>query len=219
MNYDKDKMHGQMITILKKLTLENYDSYRWDTILFNDIGFSFDVRYRTIIKQLFKKLFTDYFSIIKHTHNDEDKLLFTIKYNRNDHDRYWEKFKHISKIENEISIGYTEGWTRLNKKIQDDILAFKSLFLSLNEINILKSRIWLSIQVFSAKKIIKELEIINAKCKYIFMFYDGGFEGNIVSQFYKQQGATTITLQHGQCLYRDKNHDRINQSEIGRAHV
>lgn len=214
MNFDKDNMHGQIISILEKLAFEDTSSYRWNTILFNDIGYSFNVKYRTIIKQLFIKLFTDNFDIIKYNHNNEDKMLFTIKYNRKDHDGYWEKFKQISKIQHEIEIKYNKGRIRLNDKILDDVVEFKKIFLSLNKINLFKSKIWLSIQIFSAQKIIKKLEIINANCKYIFMFYDGGFEGNIVSQYYKQQGATTITLQHGQCLYRDKNHDRINQSVI-----
>lgn len=214
MKFDKDILHGQIISILDELTFKDTKFYKWSSILFNDIGYSFDIKYRYILKQLIIKLFFGYFKIQKNDYNLEKIMLFTIKYNRNDHDGYWEKFKKISGVQYEIELKYNENGIRLNDKILPDTINFMKIFCSLNRINLLKSRIWISIQILNAQNIIKELERIDAKCKSVIMFYDGGFEGNIVSQFYKQQGATTITLQHGQCLYRDKNHDRINQSVI-----
>lgn len=212
-HYNIDEVYGVYLRALENIEIDTLSNIKLDKLLFNDVGYSFNIKYKYIIKQLIIKLFTDYVDILKYGNDYGSKLLFTIKYNRKDHDSYWENFKKISGIKYEIEIRYKNG-LKLNKSIMHDVKNFIKIFRSFDRINLLKSRIWLSIQTQSAYKIMKKLEEISVDCSTVFMFYDGGFEGNIVSQFYKQQGATTITLQHGQCLFRNEYHDRINQSVI-----
>ena len=211
--FDKDKMHGKYLDILSDIELKDFDGYDIRSILFNDIWFSFNMKFTYVIKHLLAKISTKYLAL-NETCNVTDKfLLFTFHYNRKDHDEYWDNFKQISNIKNEIELQYKYSY-RINKELIGNVYKFAKIFSALDKIKLLKSRIWLSLQLLVALKIISKLEATHREYNAVFMFYDGGFEGNIVSQFYKQQGATTITLQHGQCLYRDKNHDRINQSVI-----
>jgi hypothetical protein len=209
----KDEKHEKYINILDDILIPDFDGYKITSILFNDIWFSFNMKFSYVIKHVLARLITNYLVISKTVNNGNKSLLFTFKYQREDHDRYWNEFKLISNIRNELELKYYYSLS-LNKEITHDILKFFKIYQLLKEIDSIKSRIWLSLQLLNALKIISKLEAFDKEYNAVYMFYDGGFEGNIVSQFYKQQGATTITLQHGQCLYRDHRHDRINQSVI-----
>lgn len=213
MKLDKDYEHGKYIDLLENIIIDDLKDYDLANILYNDIGFSFDMNYSFIIKNIFKMLFTNYLKIIKKG-TDKEVLLFTYVYNRKDHDTYWEHFKGIVEDYQEIIITYSRSSISFNKNFLKNLIKYIYIFNELKDINYVKSRIWLSLQIFNAIKIKKSLDKINCKCGILYTFFDGGFEGNIMSQYFKKKGATTVTLQHGQCLFRDKNRDRVNQSII-----
>lgn len=213
MNNDLDKLHYDYFEYLKNIQIRGLEGYKLQNILFNDIWFSFSMTFVYVFKHILVKLFTNYL-FLRHRKDKVGKsLLFTFKFNRKDHDGYWTRFKSLSNIENEIELEYRYS-VSIHQKFGINVLKFIEIFSVLKGINKFKSRLWLSLQLFNTINIVSKLKEMDTKYNAVYMFYDGGFEGNIVSQFYQKKGATTITLQHGQCLYRDKNHDRINQSVI-----
>ncbi|WP_349408712.1 hypothetical protein [Pseudalkalibacillus sp. SCS-8] len=214
MKKNMDLKHEEYLKILDNISLKELENINIRSILYNDIWFSFNMTYSFIIKQILSRLFTIYFSISRKNGNSEKNLLFTIIYNRQDHDAYWNIFKEVVGNYQEVKMIYNRGKRKINKNFIIDIAKFVKIFMVLKHIRLFKSRLWFTLQILNAIKIKRFIENMNIKCNVLYTFYDGGFEGNILSQYFKIQGATTVTLQHGQCLYRDRTKDRINQSVI-----
>lgn len=214
MKYDKDYLHGKYLDILKNTSLEDFKNININTILFNDIWFSFELERIDILKVLIKRLFFDYLVVDYKSIESEKNLVLTYKYNRLDHDNYWKSFKDILGSYNELEIHYKKSNFKLSCSIYKDIKLILKYFLVLKYINNHKTRIWLSIQLLNAIKIVKKLDDLDVKCSSFFTFFDGGFEGNLISQYLKNKGSTTVTLQHGQSMFRSKEQDRMNQSVI-----
>jgi len=214
MRIDKDYEHGKYIESLSNTSIDKLEKFNLSNILYNDIWFSFNMTYLFIIKHILKRIFTEYLNVFKAKGNQEETLLFTYVYNRKDHDTYWELFKDIVGSYQEIEVSYSHGIAKINKKFIRDAYEFIKIFFALDDIKLIKSRIWLSLQVLNALKIKETLDKMEIQCKVLYTFFDGGFEGSIISQYFKLNGATTITLQHGQCLFRDSRKDRMNQSVI-----
>lgn len=214
MNYNIDKKYDEYLKALKKTKFEGLMNYDVSRILYNDIGFSFNMKFTYIAKHVLFRLFFVYMNINVNKSDDQDILLFTHRFGRRDHDQYWESFKKLINNFNEIEIFYTKDKLKFNYHIFEDIKNFAINLYKLKEIDIWQSRIWLALQLINAKKITEELDRINVQCKVVFMFYDGGFEGSIISQYFKRIKSKTVTLQHGQCLFRENGIDHLNQSVI-----
>lgn len=211
----KDMKHLKYVELLNDLSIKELDGFKLGNILYTDIWFGFEMNYIYIIKQTIYRILFEYLHIELFNSNNSDNLLFTYRFNRRDYDEYWANFKNLFSEYQEIEISYNyHEKPKASKSICKNIIDMIHIFKKLKFMEITKSRLWVTLQLFNAIKIKQNIDRLDVNSNSVFTFFDGGFEGNLVSQYFKHKGITTITLQHGQCLYRDKNHDRINQSVI-----
>ena len=213
MRKDKDKMHKAHLEILRDITIDDLPGIKIDSLLFTDIIFSYEMKWSYVIKHLLVRLFSRYLRLNYISQPNSDILLFTYIYNRKDHDGYWAKFKKVVNNYNEVSFHYSYSFKNLKFSIKD-IESYIYIIRKFKNIKELKTKVWISLQILNAIKIVNKLNENNIKSKVLFTFFDGGYEGNIITQYFKNAKYKTITLQHGQCLYRGDNIDRLNQSVI-----
>lgn len=195
---------------IKKIKIKRLEMFDLDSLFYTSIYYYLNTNTITVLKEIIVNVFRKVFSLNLNNDHNNTNLLFTFQYKRVDHDDYWLTFKSIFDSYSELKLDYH------NKKF--DRYFLKNIFFFIGVLYKLKGfsyhiRLSLASKALLARKITRSLESLDMNYRYVFTFFDGGFEGNLIAQFFKNKSSKTVTLQHGQSLYR-KDGDRLNQSVI-----
>ena len=149
--------------------------------------------------------------------NGSDVLTIYTKNYRKDHDTYWKKIlDHVGKHD-EITILKSSG-SRLDKVdfkgIPSKIKLFYAFNKELSGINSIKDRCYLAVCLLLRKQTLDEITKMELNPKIVMCYFDSSPDENILIPYFRGKGAITITNQHGQTIFRSKDFDRVNQSQI-----
>ncbi len=210
-----DRLHVQYLAALETANLRTLETYNLKHLLFNECYYAINTNASSLLKLMVKSLFfhiSQYQCVI----SNQDILLFSTVFNRSDHDTYWERFKSIFDRVDSISVRnlavsrsqlYLRGFAHKARTLV-------SIYRDLNCISIVKHKMYLATRILHALELKKKLVQLNASPKVFICFFDGELLANLAAQFYQKKGATTVTNQHGQQVFRSHSEDLLNQSQI-----
>lgn len=219
---EKDILHKEYLDICGNTTIKGLEEYDIKKLLYNETFYAINSNRKNVIKTHISELIFDLESHIQidiQRKNDEMVLLST-KWNRPDHDGYWDKICSNFPESTRITLLGRKSGTRKSLKN----FSLKYMFYNIKEarkINRqLKSiknkthRLFLVNRLLKLKKINEFLKETNLNSKVAMCFFDSGFFENLAMQFFKNNGAITVTNQHGQPVFKSWDYDRMNQSQI-----
>ena len=206
----KDKKQKEYLDIIDGIESSLFPDMSLKQILWNETYYCLDskITFKGMIRLLFFKV-----SVVDSTLSSNDLLCLYTKNYRNDHDGYWEKIKEDAGPHDNITIR--------SKVLKLDLFsAFKKFVWyqtakkELNKIPSTKDKKYLARQMAKRKSVLEDIKKLNIKPEVVMCFFDSAPDENVLMQYFKNQGAITITNQHGQALYQSTEYDRMNQSQI-----
>lgn len=218
----KDILHKEYLDICDNIKIEGLEEYNIKQLLYNDFIFIQSINWKDTVKNLLKTVLYNSEEMLSLCvdSRDDTMILVSSKWNRKDHDGYWEKicnafeqFTRISLVDECFSI---KTWMRTFslKSVMQNICDIKSLYINIECISNIRHRINLLIRLMQVKRVHKLLHEKDLAPRVAMCFFDSGFFENIVMQYFRKRGVITVTNQHGQPLFRSHNYDRMNQSQI-----
>lgn len=183
-------------------------------ILFNECFFCQDRNtLKVFLKAVVKNLFFAHEKLAVDIKNSPVLCLYTKNY-RSDHDGYWEKIK--------ADVGPYDSITFLSKiPHRPDVMSmprklgwFMTAMGELSCIESIKDRVCLSAVMAARKWTLEEVKKLKLNPKVVMCYFDSGPDENVLMQYFKQQGAITVTNQHGLCTFKSHDYDVMNQSQI-----
>lgn len=208
-----DRKQEEYLSCLENIHLKLFPDMNVKQILFNETAYCLKTSVKGAIKKIIKTIFFKNYYIKKNINNKKILLLYTKNY-RVDHDEYWEKIKNDILEYDYIEI-LTQDLKKIDKRnIVKKICYFYILYKKLNVVNEWKDRIFLTCSLVDRKLVLDEIQIMELKPKITMCFSDNSPDENVLMQYFHQQGATTVTNQHGLCIFQSYEFDRLNQSQI-----
>lgn len=142
--------------------------------------------------------------------------IYTKNY-REDHDTYWQTILDDIGEHNEITIlsKFSSNIKRIDllhalKRIRWYQKSYKELKNIKND----KDRKYLAAQMACRKWTMEQIKALEINPKVVMCFFDSAPDECFLMQYFKQQGAITITNQHSQPVFYSTKYDRVNQSQI-----
>lgn len=207
---NKDKIQKYYLDIITKIHSRLFPEMSLKKILWNETMFcqSQNNIFKIIVKTFFCK------SVKIETNINQNKLLclYTKNY-RNDHDAYWQKIKEDCGEHDDITLLSEKKYLDLNsffKKIYWYIVAY----IELRKITNNRHRKYLALQMVNRKWTLDKIDKMNLNPKVVMCFFDSSPDENVLMQYFKNNGAITVTNQHGQSVFQSFDYDRVNQSQI-----
>lgn len=214
---DFDNKQTHILNNLMDITIRDLEKFDISHLVFNVSGEALKASKYESIKKLFR---TIVFNVVRieYTHKDDIlPLIISYNYHREDHTKYWEKFKRIVSEYNEIYI--EEG-----RKNYCKIRSLREMFSVISKYYYVKKQIK-KIDDIITRRIIatnlsdliaikKRLDQYNNQEKAAFIFFDGNRTENLIVQSLRNKGIKVATMQHGQPVFHGKDVDRINQTMI-----
>lgn len=210
---EDDIKQKEYLDIFEKIKLSLFDGYNIKQILFNETAYSLNYSYFKILKLLIKCLFFKN-AIFKCNIYGNDILLLYSKNYRNDHDKYWERIKKDINNFDDITILLNEKKEMDLKKVYKKIIYLNIFWKQLHEIKKYKDRLYFSCKLLERRIVLDYIQILELHPKIVMCFSDNSDNENVLMQYFKFQGAITITNQHGFCAFKSYEYDRLNQSQI-----
>lgn len=219
---EKDELHKKYLDACSNIVIKGLEEYDIKKLLFNETFYAQNLKKKNILKRYIFELM---FDLEFQTHIDiqrkkDEIVLLSTKWNRQDHDEYWEKIcntfprnTRISFSEKKISIRVMVKNCSIKYMLQN-VKEIRNIKKQLKCIKNKSHKLFLSSRLLKIKKVDQFLKEIDLKPKIAICFFDSGFYENIVMQYLKNRGAITITNQHGQPVFKSHEFDRMNQSQI-----
>lgn len=140
-------------------------------------------------------------------------LCLTVKYNRTDHDIYWERIKKLFDDRDEIIL-YSKVHKTCFRKILKNIFVYIGLYKKFDFIDVKHSRIYLTCCLLECVLYKELLDTLKVSPKVVISFFDSEMLGNLTIQYLRKKGTVSVTNQHGQPVYRGYDIDHLSQSQI-----
>lgn len=145
--------------------------------------------------------------------------LYTKNY-RNDHDGYWEKIKEdVGASGTYVAYDSVTFFSKIPHRL--DLMSFPRklgwFVTSMRELSGIENftdRVYLSVMLAARKWTFEEVKKLKLEPKLVMCYFDSGTDENVLIQYFKDKGAITVTNQHGLCIYKSKEYDLMNQSQI-----
>lgn len=215
---DIDELQKNYLKIIDNIKIDELTQFSLKKILFNE---TFYVQKMTRKKSIYNFIISSFIFPVKinFNNNNNNIILISNRWNRKDHDSYWNKIKKCFNNYSEISILSYENIYDILKNfhlIKGMVHFIKKIRLlkQLKEFKEFKTRLYFTSKVYQIIQYKEMLEMSRIEGKVAICFFDSEFFSNIVMQYFKNKGAFTITNQHGQPLFRSFKEDLLNQSQI-----
>lgn len=213
---NNDSIQSLILEQLKILNIQEFEEINIDKILFNVSGVSINARIKFMLQDVAKRLICN--SFIYDINQNESKLLFlTYDYHRVDHMDSWRKFKALFNDYDEIimdDLGFSKKRILKPKQIISSITKLFEFYSQLYNINSRRTRVILAAHLVELHRLKLLLDGYSFDYNVVVTFFDGGSYENLVIQYLKMRGITTVTMQHGQPVFHGFGIDRINQTMI-----
>ncbi len=207
---EKDKKMTSYHEVLDKISSSLFPGMNLKQILFNECLYCQDNK--SVWKKLIKNLFFVPMKLDADLKGSNILCLYTKNY-RSDHDEYWEKIKEDVGSVDSITLLYKIrqlNLTDIPKKISWFIKSMRELSCIENR----KDKLYLAAALVARKWVFEEVKKLRLEPKLVMCYFDSGSDENVLMQYFKQQGAITVANQHGLCIYKSKEYDLMNQSQI-----
>lgn len=217
---EKDRLHNEYLDICENVHIKGLEDYNIRQLLYNEVYYAQEANKKSIFKMTILNMFFDirFFVNVDITRKNEELVMLSTKWNRKDHDGYWEQICDVFPEHTKISFSSASG----KRKIK--YLRLFSFFSNSRELRVIKKafrqiknkqhRNYIANRVLVLKKILNYIELQNLNPKVAMCFFDSGFYENLLMQYFKNKGAITVTNQHGQPVLKSAEYDRMNQSQI-----
>lgn len=208
---EKDKKQIMYQAVLGNVKSSLFPDMDIKKIMFNEALYCQEKK--RWIENFAKNIFFIHEELQMHINKSEVLCLYTNNY-RNDHDEYWKKIKKdVGKVDS-ITF-YTNISKRLDlknwyKKLNWFFIAMRELSGISNK----KDRIYMSTQMAARKWTLEQIKKLKLNPKLVMCYFDSSPDENVLMQYFKQQGAVTVTNQHGLCVFKSREYDLMNQSQI-----
>ena len=210
---EKDKQMIAYHKALENVNLSLFPGMNSKQILFNECLYCQMNKGKNWLKIVIKNLFFVHEKMEMDLKSSPILCLYTKNY-RNDHDGYWEKIKADIVSYNTITfltkLSYHIDWKNLHKKLDWFFISMRELSCISN----IKDRVYMSVMLAARKWMFEEVKKLELKPKLVMTYFDSGPDENVLVQYFKQQGAITVTNQHGIGIFKSWNYDLMNQSQI-----
>lgn len=217
-NYeDLDKIQTQLLDILRYITIKNFEEYDISKLLFNISGEALQLNCLRSLKRFIRILLFEQLNCEFDEFNSDLPLIITYNYHRKDHTEYWERFKKIVGVYNEIEIEAKKAKLSSLRKTSEMIRLlcfYYSICKQLNMINEKPVRRILAAYLADLMLLKQKLDSLKIINKSAFIFFDGNYIENLIVQNLRHRGVTVATMQHGQPVFHGMGRDRINQTMI-----
>lgn len=219
---EKDILHKSYLDICENLTIKGLEEYNIKKLLFNETFYVQDLSWKSVIKNYIVTIMFDlnFRTQIDIEHKNDELVLLSSKWNRKDHDDYWDKICSCFSENTRISFAdRRNSWRDVFKYFSfpnmfRNIKSARTIKRSLKDIKNKKHRNFLVNKLLQMEKLDRILKETKLKPKVAMCFFDSGFYENLAMQFFKNRGAITVTNQHGQPVFKSWDYDRMNQSQI-----
>lgn len=212
-----DKLQGEYLDILDEVIIEELQEYSLKQLLFNQTYYVLtkkrcEVLYTIISSFFFKR------ALLEDNICQSDILFFSERYVRQNYAVYWNQIINLFTKKDIIYFNNLQlkkfyryfDLISLPRKINK----FFKFTHCLKKINNVVHRGYLAAQLVWLYELHIQLLKLDISPKVAMCFFDSGFHENMLVQYLKNRGVTTITNQHGQPLFRSWKFDRMNQSQI-----
>ena len=212
-----DDLHSKILSELENTQISQFSEFDISKLLYNQIYYALTRGDAFLIKTIIASVFFDR-EVITYKNNGSDLLFYSEVFNRKDHDGYWHKIRDLFNKSNILQIDNLGKGKSL--ECFKPLKLFKKIkFLSrfnkkLCFVDIRLVRFFLSAQLVWFYEFYNKLNKLELSPKVAVCFCDAVFHESLMVQWLKNRNIVTITNQHGQPLLRDKNSDRLNQSQI-----
>lgn len=219
---EKDILHKSYLEICENLTIKGLEEYNIKKLLFNETFYVQDLSWKSVIKNYIVTIMFDlnFRTQIDMERKNDELVLLSSKWNRKDHDDYWDKICSCFPENTRISFAdRRNSWRDAFKYFSfpnmfRNIKSARTIKRSLKDIKNKKHRNFLVNKLLQMEKLDRILKETKLKPKVAMCFFDSGFYENLAMQFFKNRGAITVTNQHGQPVFKSWDYDRMNQSQI-----
>ena len=212
---EADLIHKEYLNALEKRECRLFPGYNLKQILFNEtlICQKLGEKY---IHQAYRKSLLMNPCVIEKDIRHRRILTFYTKNYRIDHDGYWDMICADVGEHDDIRILSRGNYLKrfapflLLRKLGWYRIAYEDLDCIENSLH----RMYLAVCLVSRKWTLDEIEKLELNPKACMCYFDSSRDENVVMQYFKKQGAVTITNQHGQSVFESFEYDRLNQSQL-----
>lgn len=217
---EKDILHKEYLNICENVTINGLENYNIKQLLYNEAYYAQNTNNKSLFKFTVLNLIFDVRFLVNMeiTRKNDELIMLSTKWNRKDHDGYWEQICDVFPEHTRISFSSVSGKSKIK------YLRLFSFFSNSRELRVIKKafrqiknkqhRNYIANRVLVFKKILNYIELQNLNPKVAMCFFDSGFYENLLMQYFKNKGAITVTNQHGQPVFKSAEYDRMNQSQI-----
>lgn len=213
---EKDRKQKEYLDCIETIDSKLFLGLCLRQILFNETYYCQEINGKQLIIKFLKMIFFSSISLKCELKQSDLLCVCTMNY-RSDHDNYWSEIRkdagsHDSILMDEKIENIWESFEIFSvfKKLRWYFVAKKEL----RGISSKKDRTYLSMQMVNRKCTLEKIKKLHLNPKAVMCFFDSSPDENVLMQYFKQQGAVTITNQHGQSLLRSFDYDRMNQSQL-----
>lgn len=210
---DDERRQSEILSKLENVELEDLPGYRIRNILFNSIEPLFHCSRIQWIFRLVKRLLFDSANLV-YVQKQSKLLLISYRYERADHESYWEIVKKLFEKESELTV--TDNARKLIS-IWHWKVSIKKYFLFLKKLEnagVDNTRVVLAADLVRTFRLINKLDKLNISASASIMLFDGNCIENTIVQYLANRGIETVTMQHGQPVFHGFNTDFLNQTMI-----
>ena len=212
-----DLLHGRYLETLKEVQAPGLEGIDISRVLHNQCYYALTrgTKYKKLNGLAFFFLKRE---TINYSGEGSDLLMYSEAYPRRDHREYWTKLKSL--FDEKDVLEFTNlGKPNLLKCVDlghmpRKIKYYNAYKKALSGIPDKVNRKYLAVQLAWSHEFLLQVKKLNLKPKVAMCFFDSGIHESLLVQYFRSLGVKTVTNQHGQPLFRSKEHDRMNQSQI-----
>ena len=210
---NNDMKQLYLLNFLSKIDSQIMNHLRLDKILFARLNTALTVSLLDAIKSVFACILTNIFDI-SFVGNNSNLLLITYLHQRKDYEKNWNDFKRILPIFDEIEIKIDIKKRKLYpiKTIIKNLLFLNKLLKEFRCVKPLATRLYIISRLIIVLNIITEVNLSRKHWKEACVYFDGSVVINPLIQILNKNNVLTVTLMHGQAVFRGFNTDFVNQT-------
>ena len=214
-NIDNEQTY--ILNCLKGIEIKGLEKIDISRLMFNVSGEAIKASKVESIKKLFRTILFNVINVEYDNNGSNLPLVISYNYHRNDHTKYWERFKSIVSEYNEIYVEEgRKNYCRLRSPRDACSVIYDYIHIK-KQISIVENgtiRRVIAISIAELLNLKKCLKFNMDYYKSAFIFFDGNKVENLIVQMLQNNGVKVATMQHGQPVFHGLDCDRINQTMI-----
>ena len=211
-----DSVHQEYLSAFRQVRMPGLEEFETDKLLFNQSYHALTRKWKFLLGTVVAALFFDR-ETIRYDDREAGLLLYSEVFNRKDHDTYWQLLCDLFPDKNTMTIvNLSKSEMKRCLRLGQIPGKLKRLAQYNKRLKFVRSRLqraFLSAQLIWLYQFLKKIEKLQLHPKAAMCFCDADFHETLLVQWLNHRGVATVTNQHGQPLLRDKNTDRLNQSQ------